>query len=607
MCIKTQEHEIPIFFAVDDRYVPYLATAMRSMMDNASKAYKYRIYVLIDTLEAQHRANLLGMQNEHFTLDFVNVGEQLNRLGTKLHMRDYYTKATYYRFFIPELFPQYDKGVYLDCDIAVLGDISQFYHTDLGNNLLGGVPDEVVTDILVFSTYSEVVLGVPKMEYFNAGILVMNLAEMRRVQIDKALVRLMHQYQFCVAQDQDYLNVLCSGKMVYLPTAWNKTAFPDSDKGERPNIVHFKINFKPWHYKGVAFEEEFWKYAAQTKYLDVILQERDSYTQEQAEIDGRQYEGLIALAQAETEKARLPGYRFPTRLSVLNVEEEAKRVPEKTSDRLVILERIAELERKGLFDQDVENDPPSRPLVPGEVDYLGKKWTTRMKTRIANRMAKKYFDGCIERGELVIKAVHGIEHYLSVADSGAMITCNHFNPFDNYVVYKVLEPYLGKKRLYKVIREGNYTSFKGLYGFFFRHCNTLPLCTSIAVWREMLGAVSTLLHRGEKILIYPEQGMWWNYRKPRPLKNGAFQFATKAGVPVLPIFITMEDTERVGADGFPIQAHTVHILPPIYPDANKTPKENAKRMCEENYQAWKAVYEEVYGEALSYTTEDTEV
>ena len=600
MCIQMKPEEIPIFFAVDDRYVPYLATAMRSLMDNASKSYKYRVFVLIDSLSAQHRANLLSMQNEYFTVDFVNVGEQLNRLGTKLHMRDYYTKATYYRFFIPELFPQYDKGVYLDCDIVVFGDISKFYLTDLKDNLVGCVNDEVVSKIPVFAEYSETELGVPKDVYFNAGILLMNLAEMRRVQIDKALVRLMHQYQFCVAQDQDFLNVLCYEKTVQLPLSWNKTAFPDSDKEMQPDIAHFKINFKPWHYKGIAFETGFWKYAAQTKYYNVLLAERAGYTKEQKETDQQQYDGLVALAKAETKKAQNSGYQFPTRLSVQNVEESAKHAPEKSSDRLAVLERIAELERKGLFDQDVENDPPTRPIAPGEVDYLGKKWTTRVATRFANRMAKKYFDGCIERGELVIKAVNGIEHYLSVAEEGAMITCNHFNPFDNYAVYKVIEPYLGKKRLYKVIREGNYTSFGGLYGFFFRHCNTLPLCTSIAVWREMLGAVSTLLQRGEKILIYPEQGMWWNYRKPRPLKSGAFQFAAKAGVPVLPMFITMEDTENLDADGFPIQAYTVHILPAIYPDASKTTKENTKRMCEENYRVWKETYETVYGEPLSY-------
>lgn len=607
MSAKARDHEIPVFFAVDDRYVPYLATALCSMMDNASKEYKYCIYILIDTLSAQNRANLLRMQNEHFTIEFINVGDQLNKLGTKLHLRDYYTKATYYRFFIPELFPQYKKGLYLDCDIVVLGDISELYNTELDDCLLGGVTDEVITDIPVFAEYAERVLGVARKEYFNAGILVMNLEEMRRVQIDKALVRLMQRYQFCVAQDQDYLNVLCHGNMVYLEKAWNKTAFPDSDRGKHPHIVHFKINWKPWHYEGVAFEQYFWHYADQTVYKDVLLAERDSYSPEQTEEDGRQYAGLMALASAEIEKTKRPGYQLPLRLSVQCQLQRQADVPAPAQDRLEVLRRIAEYERLGLFDRDVEKDPPGRQIQPGEVDYLGKKLSTRIFTRIANRVGKHYFDGCIKRGELVIKSIRGIENYLAVADSGVMITANHFSIYDNYAVYKVLESYLGKKRLYKIIREGNYTSFKGLFGFFFRHCNTLPLCSNIGVWRELLSAVSTLLKRGEKILIYPEQGMWWNYRKPRPLKMGAFQLAAKAGVPVLPFFLTMEDTDRIGSDGFPIQAYTVHILPAIYPDACKAVRENAKRMCAENYELWRRTYEDVYNVALSYTTEGKEV
>ena len=280
---------------------------------------------------------------------------------------------------------------------------------------------------------------------------------------------------------------------------------------------------------------------------------------------------------------------------------------EKSKERLTILQKIAELERRGHFDQDVENDPPTRPIQPGEVDYTGKKWTTRVVTEVANQVAKRYFDGCIKRGELIIKEVRGMENYRAVADRGVMITANHFHPFDNYAIFKVIEKDLGRKRLYKIIREGNYTSFPGLYGFFFRHCNTLPLPSNLAVWREMLQGVSELLERGEKILIYPEQGMWWNYRKPRPLKAGAFQFAVKANVPVLPMFLTMEDTDRLDGDGFPIQAYTVHILPAIFPSPEKKAREEIKRLCVENYNAWKEVYEKVYGIPLTYTTEGKEV
>ncbi len=275
---------------------------------------------------------------------------------------------------------------------------------------------------------------------------------------------------------------------------------------------------------------------------------------------------------------------------------------EQSLERLLVLERIKEYEKKGWFDKDVENDPPTTPLQPGQVDYTLKKLSSKISSEIANRVAKNYFDKLIKQGRLIIKEVKGLENYLSVADRGAMITCNHFNAFDNYAVFKAIEKSLGRKRLYKIIREGNYTSFPGLYGYFFRHCNTLPLGSSIAVLRELMVAVDVLLKRGEKILIYPEQGMWWNYRKPRPLKEGAFRFAARANAPVVPFFITMEDTDVYGGDGFPLQAYTVHILPPIFPESDKNVKQNATEMMVKNYNAWKEVYEETYGIPLTYTT-----
>ncbi len=279
---------------------------------------------------------------------------------------------------------------------------------------------------------------------------------------------------------------------------------------------------------------------------------------------------------------------------------------EKSTERLAILQKIEEYEKNGFFDRDVENDPPTIPLKPGQVDYTGRKFATRAKTRFANRVAHAFFEKQIRKGALVIKEVRGIENFLAVKESGAMLTCNHFNAFDNYAVFKAIEKELKPHDLYKVIREGNYTSFPGLYGFFFRHCNTLPLAKDLHAYKEFREGVDELLKRGEKILIYPEQGMWWNYRKPRPLKLGAFQLACRAGIPVLPFFITMEDGANTDENGFPVQAYTVHILPAITPEKDVTERENARRMCVENYEKWKSVYEDFYGEKLVYTT-DSEV
>ena len=268
-------------------------------------------------------------------------------------------------------------------------------------------------------------------------------------------------------------------------------------------------------------------------------------------------------------------------------------------DREAILKKIEELELEGKFDVDAENDPPYRPIEPSGIDFLRKKFQSKVKTMIANFYSERYFNHQIHRGRLVIDGYEGIEN-LKYLPAGAVITANHFNPFDSIPIHKVVEKYT-KKKLFKIIREGNY-SFPGLYGFFMRNCNTIPLSSNMEVLKYTFEAIDTVLQRGDLLLVYAEQSMWWNYRKPKPLKQGAFRFAAKNNVPVLPTFITMRDTENLDNDGYPIQAYTLHILAPIYPDSTLTIKENTENMLKENERMWKEVYEKVYGIPLTYTT-----
>lgn len=276
-----------------------------------------------------------------------------------------------------------------------------------------------------------------------------------------------------------------------------------------------------------------------------------------------------------------------------------------SEDRLAVLRKIEEYERQGRFDEDVEDDPEAPELLPEKVDYLCKKLSSKISRKIANFIGDRYFLDLIKKDVLVIDGVTGEEH-LSALQNGAIVTCNHFSAFDNYIVFHCIRKALPKKYLYKIIREGNYTNFPGLYGFLFRHCNTLPLSRNRRTMINFMSAVNTLLKQGESILIYPEQGMWWNYKKPRPFKIGGFKMAYRAGVPVLPTFITMTDDERLDGSGYPIQRHTLHIMPPIYPDPSLGEKRGAEKMMEEAYACCKAKYEEVYGIPLVYTTEKEE-
>ncbi len=275
----------------------------------------------------------------------------------------------------------------------------------------------------------------------------------------------------------------------------------------------------------------------------------------------------------------------------------------KAKDRIEVLKKIEQLEKEGKFDIDVEDDPPTIVLTPENIDYLRTTMTSKIKRIFANKVGEKFLDDLLKNNKLIIKDVKGIEN-LNKVETGALITCNHFNPYDCFTIEKVFRmSNQGKtKRLHKVIREGNYTNFPGFYGFLFRNADTLPLSSSNRTMVEFMKAVDTLLQRGEFILIYPEQSMWWNYRKPKPLKIGAFKIAARNKVPVVPIFITMNDSDMIGEDGFPIQEYTVNIGEPIYPDESLTEKENTNKMLEENSRIWKNVYEEFYKIPLEYTT-----
>ncbi|MBR1925838.1 MAG: 1-acyl-sn-glycerol-3-phosphate acyltransferase [Clostridia bacterium] len=267
---------------------------------------------------------------------------------------------------------------------------------------------------------------------------------------------------------------------------------------------------------------------------------------------------------------------------------------EKSSYRQKILNKIPEFEQKKLFDVDLEDDPPSKELMPDEVDYLGKKLSSKIKTKFAYFSAKRFMLKMIKKHKLIISKINGLEN-LKNLKTGAVLTCNHFNPLDSFAMeYLFRECKFKNKKLYRVIREGNYTNFPGFYGMIMRNCHTLPLSRNSETMKNFLRAVDYHLKNNNLVLVYPEQALWWNYKKPRPLQDGAFKFATKSDVPVVPIFITMEDTVYLDDEGYPVQAYTINVFPPIYQNKQKSKAENVFDMKKKNFQLWVNCYEKTY-------------
>ena len=66
----------------------------------------------------------------------------------------------------------------------------------------------------------------------------------------------------------------------------------------------------------------------------------------------------------------------------------------------------------------------------------------------------------------------------------------------------------------------------------------------------------------------------------------------------------MEDSDKMGPDGFFIQELTIHIMEPLYPDSELTKSEQIQDLMARNAALWRDCYEKAYNKKLKYTTEE---
>ncbi len=294
------EKNIPVFFAADENYMPFLAVTLTSMKKYKSSSRNYKIHVLY-TGELGNNAKLVqAMSEENFSISFVDISSKMDMIKSVMRCRDYYTSAIYFRLFIPDLFPEYDKAIYLDCDIVLRSDVAELYDIDIGENYIGAVADEVVASVPQFTAYTKNALGIDGARYFNSGVITLNLQKLRALDFYRTFYGILSSYNFVVAPDQDCLNLICEGKVYYYGGEWNKMPMAGNPRGN-PKLVHYNLCMKPWHYDGILYEEYFWETAKETPFYEVILGKKAAFTKAHANRDKKDGKNLLDLAQSEAD------------------------------------------------------------------------------------------------------------------------------------------------------------------------------------------------------------------------------------------------------------------------------------------------------------------
>lgn len=271
--------------------------------------------------------------------------------------------------------------------------------------------------------------------------------------------------------------------------------------------------------------------------------------------------------------------------------------PKLSEERLRVIENIEKAIAEGdtfrkveLSDPVIGEEDVKRVILP--FDNLRRGPIARVKALIARWLAEAMTKKFNKDTEIV-----GLENALSVK-GGAIITANHYGITDS-TPPRILAKACGKGKKFHIIVQQTNVFMKGLFGFLMKNCNTMPVSPSPSYMaRNFTPALKRLLSEESFVLIYPEQEMWFNYKRPRPYRDGAFRFASTNGVPIIPTFTEMRECAgEYDENGFLRVKHILHIMPPIYPDPKLSHRENTEAMRQREYEARRALYESLYGES----------
>ena len=290
---------VPIVFAVDKNYVEYLSVAIQSIVDNSDTRNNYDIVILHQDLYEYQQRMMLDIINGYtnISIRFVHMKSfmQEYRLAALITI-NHITTAAYFRLLAAKLFANYNKIIYLDCDIIVNSDIALLYNTDIQDKSIAAVLDTTIAynlDTVLLEkglqSYLKDYLDIDDIsKYFNSGVIIINVDKWKKNKIENKLLLLAkqnHKY----FHDQNVLNSAFHNDCFILPATWNfqyhvKFTWPTyhltlpaelielyDDIKQKPCLIHYTSSVKPWNSLYHSYTSDWWKYAKKSPFYEILL------------------------------------------------------------------------------------------------------------------------------------------------------------------------------------------------------------------------------------------------------------------------------------------------------------------------------------------------
>lgn len=292
------ENTIPIVLSVNDNYIPILSVCILSIIDNSNKNRCYEINILETDISERNKIKIKNLERENLKINFINIiplVEKNIKSINKLHW--HFSPETYYRIFIPKIFSNYKKVIYLDCDTIILDDIAKIFDCNIDDYCIAGVEDFEVKRIIFYKKNSlhdkiihyfkdDLKIGDGN-NYFQAGVLVLNIKKLQEIDFENKCISLLEKID-PIFVDQDILNSILKNKVLILPDEWNvewhvrfeynlSRQLPIDyysrfiNACRNPKIIHYTSHIKPWDWPQDPWCSYFWHYARQSDYYEEII------------------------------------------------------------------------------------------------------------------------------------------------------------------------------------------------------------------------------------------------------------------------------------------------------------------------------------------------